>query len=55
VGTTVNPDLAEQLAADLGIRVVPIYTDSLSDDDGPAPTYADFMRFNMQAIVAALR
>jgi manganese/iron transport system substrate-binding protein len=55
VGTTVNPQVAEQLAADRGIKVVPIYTDSLSDANGPAPTYVEFMRFNLQTIVDALR
>jgi ABC-type Zn uptake system ZnuABC Zn-binding protein ZnuA len=55
VGTTTNPQLAEQLASDLGIQVVSIYTDSLSDADGPAATYVDFMRYNMQTIVDALR
>lgn len=55
VGTTVNPQLAQQLAQDLGIQVVSIYTDSLSNADGPTPTYIDFMRYNLQAIVNALR
>jgi len=54
VGSTVNPRQAEQLAQDLGIQVVPIYTDSLSAADGPAATYVDFMRYNVVAIVAAL-
>jgi ABC-type Zn uptake system ZnuABC Zn-binding protein ZnuA len=54
VGTTVNAQLVEQLAADLGIAVVPIYTDSLSEPDGPAASYPDFMRYNMQTIVDAL-
>ena len=55
VGTTVNPAAAEQLGQDTGTRVVPIYTDSLSDGDGPAATYVDMMRFNANAILAALR
>ena len=54
VGSTVNPRQAEQLAQDLGIRVVPIFTDSLSAADGPAATYVDFMRYNVGKIVAAL-
>lgn len=54
VGSTVNPRQAEQLAQDLGIQVVPIFTDSLSAADGPAATYVDFMRYNVKAIVAAL-
>lgn len=55
VGTTVNPQTASQLAQDLGIRVVPIYTGSLSEAGGPAATYVDFMRSNITAIVDALR
>jgi len=55
VGSTVNPRQAERLAQDLGIRVAPIFTDSLSAADGPAPTYLDFMRHNVSAIVAALQ
>lgn len=54
VGTTVNPHLADQLAQDLGIQVVSLYSDSLSAPAGPAATYLAFMRFNVNAIVAAL-
>lgn len=55
VGTTVNPRLAEQLAQDLGIQVVSLYSDSLSAPDGPAATYLAFMRYNVDAIVQALQ
>lgn len=55
VGITVNPALAEQLAADTGASVAILYTESLSAADGPAATYLDFMRYNMQTIVAALK
>lgn len=55
VGTTVNPAMAEQLAGDLGITVVPLYSDALSDAAGPAATYLDFMRYNVNAIVTALK
>lgn len=55
VGTTVNPRLADQIAQDLGIQVVSLYSDSLSAPDGPAATYLDFMRYNVNAIVAALQ
>jgi ABC-type Zn uptake system ZnuABC Zn-binding protein ZnuA len=54
VGASVSPSVAEQLAADLGIQVVTLYTESLSAADGPAATYVDFMRYNVAAIVAAL-
>lgn len=55
VGTTVNPRLAEQMAQDLGIQVVSLYSDSLSAPDGPAASYLDFMRYNVNAIAAALQ
>lgn len=54
VGTTTNPELAQQLANDLGVQVVPLYSDALSDSSGPAATYVDFMRYNVNAIVTAL-
>jgi ABC-type Zn uptake system ZnuABC Zn-binding protein ZnuA len=54
VGTTVNPTLAEQIASDLGIQVVPIYTGSLSEADGPASSYLQFMRYDVDVIVEAL-
>ena len=42
------------MADDLGIEVVPVYTGSLSEPDGPAATYQDFIRTNVERIVAAL-
>jgi ABC-type Zn uptake system ZnuABC Zn-binding protein ZnuA len=54
--TSANPQLAEQLARETGIRVVPdLYTHSLSSADGPAPTYLDMMRYNVKQIVEALQ
>jgi ABC-type Zn uptake system ZnuABC Zn-binding protein ZnuA len=53
-GTTVNPALAERLAEDLGIEMVSLYSDSLSEPDGPAANYLDFMRYNVAAMVDAL-
>ena len=55
VGTTITPDIAQQLAADTGIQVVILYTGSLSDEGGPAASYIDFMRYNVTAIVNALK
>ena len=54
-GTTVNPALAEQVAKDTGVTLVMVYTGSLTPPDGDAPTYLDFMRANVTAIVNALR
>ncbi len=54
VGNTVNPSLAARIADDTGIRLVQFYTGSLSEADGPAATYIEYMRFNVNAIVSAL-
>lgn len=54
--TGTNPQLAEQLARETGVRVVyDLYTHSLTDAAGPAPTYIAMMRHNTAAIAAALR
>ena len=54
VGLTVSPRAAEVVAEDLGIKVVSIYTGSLGEPDGPAATYQDFIRTNVERIVTAL-
>lgn len=54
-GTTVNPRVAERIAQDTGITLVPLYTGSLSEPSGEAATYIDFMRYDVNAIVAALK
>lgn len=55
VGYSVNPNLAERVAQDSGIRLVPVHTGSLTGPDGTAPTYLDFIRYNVEAIVSALQ
>lgn len=55
IGKTVNPALAEQVARDTGTKLVPLYTGSLSEAGGEADTYLNFMRYNVQAIVNALK
>ena len=55
VGATVNPDVAQSIAGDTGVQIVMLYTGSLSDADGPADNYLDFMRYNVGAIVEALK
>lgn len=55
VSTTVNPKLAERVAADTGLTVVQLYAGSLSDPAGPAPDYISLMKYNVRAVVAALR
>jgi manganese/iron transport system substrate-binding protein len=55
VGSTVNPALAQRVAADTGTQLVFLFTGSLSEPGGGAETYEDFVRYNVNAIVDALR
>ena len=51
-----NPNLAEQIAAGTGLRVVDeLYTHSITPPGGAAPSYVEMMRYNVQAIVSALK
>ena len=54
VTSVVNPSVVETFAADAGIRVITLYGHSLTAADGPAPTYVALMRYNAEAIAAAL-
>jgi len=55
VGRTVNPKLAARVAEDTGIQLVPLYTGSLSEAGGEADSYIDFMRYDVSAMIAALK
>ena len=55
ISSDVSPVLADQIVADTGVRLVTLYTHSLSAPDGPAACYLDLMRYNVDAIVSALR
>jgi len=55
VGNTVNPVLAERVAEDTGIQLVPLYTGSLGETGSDAETYIDYIRYNTKAIVEALK
>lgn len=55
VGTTVNPSLAERVASDTGAKVVLLYTGSLTAPGGEAGTYLALMRYDITAIVNALK
>jgi ABC-type Zn uptake system ZnuABC Zn-binding protein ZnuA len=53
--TGTNPKLAEQIAAETGVKVVTgLYTHSITEPGGPAPSYLEMMRANTRAIVSAL-
>jgi ABC-type Zn uptake system ZnuABC Zn-binding protein ZnuA len=52
----VNPQLAQQMAAETGVKVVTnLYTETITEPGGVAPTYLDMMRYNTQQIVDALK
>ena len=55
VSEAVNQTLADQIAGDTGIKSVWIYHATLSVPSGPAASYLDFMRYNVKAIVEALK
>jgi ABC-type Zn uptake system ZnuABC Zn-binding protein ZnuA len=55
VGTTVDPNTVNAIVQDTGIRLVPIYTASLSPPGGPASDYRSMMEYNVAAIAEALR
>jgi ABC-type Zn uptake system ZnuABC Zn-binding protein ZnuA len=54
IGVSVNPALAERVAADTSVTLVPVYTESLSEGE-PAGSYLDLIRYDVLAIVAALQ
>jgi ABC-type Zn uptake system ZnuABC Zn-binding protein ZnuA len=54
VESTVNPKLADQVARDTGVALVPLYTGSLGGTGSGAESYVDLIRFDTDAIVDAL-
>ena len=55
VGNSLNDSLVQRVTDDTGVQMVHIYTESLSDAAGPAATYLDFMRYDVNAFVEALQ
>jgi ABC-type Zn uptake system ZnuABC Zn-binding protein ZnuA len=55
IGITSNRQIAEQIAGDTSVAVVPLYTGSISELNGPADTYLTFMQYNVRAIANALK
>jgi zinc/manganese transport system substrate-binding protein len=50
-----NPRLVEQIASETGIKVGgTLFSDALSDADGPAASYIDMMRHNVNTIRGAI-
>ena len=53
--STVPPDAAQQIARETGAEYGGVlYVDSLSEPDGPVPTYLDLMRVTTETIAEAL-
>jgi len=54
--TGTNPQFAKQIAPEAGIKVVSeLYTHSLTNAQGPAPTYLGMMEYNTRTIANALK
>jgi ABC-type Zn uptake system ZnuABC Zn-binding protein ZnuA len=54
--TGADPQLAQQLAQEVGVKAVTeLFTHSITDPNGPAPTYIEMMKYNVRAIVDALK
>lgn len=55
IETTVNPKLLQQIATDNDVVIGgSLYADSIGDEDSPAPTYYDMLKYNTDVIVSAL-
>ena len=50
-----GPRLMPRIAAETGANIGgTLYSDSLTDEKGPAPTYIDMVRHNIKALTSAL-
>ena len=50
-----DPRLLERIARESGARIGgTLYSDALTDPNGPAPTYIDMMRHNVRQLAAGL-
>jgi len=55
IETVTDPRLLDQIARETGAKIGgALYSDALSEPDGPAPTYLDMFRHNVEAITQAL-
>ena len=55
IESTINPKLLQQIAKDNKIKVGgKLYADSIGDEDSPASTYIEMLRYNTNTIVNAL-
>lgn len=54
VGNTASPEISQRVAEDTGAALYFFYAGSLSDQDGDASTYVDYIKYNVNTIVDAL-
>ena len=52
--TTLNDNIARTIADETGATLVTLHSGSLSDENGSASTYIDYIRSNYTAIIEAL-
>ena len=52
--TTISDRVVRQIADESGVEVAVLFSGSLSDADGPASTYIDYMRYNITTVIEAL-
>lgn len=55
IGSSINPSLATRIAADTQVKLVVMPSGALTAPDGLAPTYIDYMRHIVNAIVDHLQ
>lgn len=55
VGSTVNPALAQRVSEDTGVKLVFLYTGSLTAPGGEADSYLSYVKYNVGAMVEGLR
>ncbi len=55
VGSTVNPTLAQRVAEDTGVKLMFLYTGSLTAPGGEADSYLNYVKYNVGAMVEGLR
>ena len=53
--TQIADSTMRAIASEAGVELRGLFADTLSDSDGPAATYIDYMRHNLSSIVDALR
>jgi len=54
VGNTANPAIMKRISSDLEVELVPLMTGSL-DEEGEGSSYMGYMRYNVNAMVKALK